>query len=403
MSLLKFLRIEKRISYRTIAPYLLVILLGLSFIPFDGTAQRHGRHRLRSSNLILEARAYYGFTLDHHIEMTPYRRHYPAFEFSVMKATYGNTRWEYMYNYPYIGLSYWYSALGSTGVLGSGHAIFPFIDFPLLRSQEQKLFFRLGVGLGWITQPYDQYDNYENLAIGSHINGAVNLTLEYKQRIGPKMIASFGLSWMHFSNGSIKTPNYGLNIPCVTLALAYRLSRENPYQRDKVIPQLYTFEMAGRRSLLLDVNIGLGVKDMQSTLGVGNRYAIGTVYANLLFPVSYKSMLGLGLDISYDGSDQKILENKGVIAEHKINLVKTGLNAAYELSFSRMAIMLNVGAYLSGLDKSDGYIYEKLALRYHFTERLFGSLTLKAHYARADFIAFGVGYNFSLHYYKDKR
>lgn len=361
------------------------------------------RHPLRSSNLILETRAYYGFTLDHHLEMTSYRRHYPALEISVMKATHGNTRWEYMYNYPYIGLSYWYSDLGRTGVLGSGHAVFPFIDFPLLGSREQKLFFRLGVGLGLITRPYDRYENFENLAIGSYLNGAVNLMFEYKQRIGPKLIASLGLSWMHFSNGSIKTPNYGLNIPGVNLALAYRLSRENPYLRSKVIPQLYKFEMAGRRSLLLDINLGLGVKDMQSTLGVGNRYFIGTLYANLLFPVSYKSMLGMGMDLSYDGSDIKILENGGIVPEHSIDIVKTGVNVAYELSFSRMAIMLNLGSYIYGLEKSDGYIYEKLALRYHFTERLFGSLTLKAHYARADFIAFGLGYKFSLHYYKERK
>jgi hypothetical protein len=381
--------------------FILVILL--SGIHQDLRSQARPRHRLRSSNLILETRAYYGFTLDHHLEITPYKRHYPAFEITVMKATYGNTRWEYMYNYPYIGLSYWYSHFGRTGVLGSGHAIFPFIDFPILRSQQRKLFFRLGVGLGWITKPYRQYDNYENLAIGSHINGAVNLMFEYKQRIGSKMIVSFGLSWMHFSNGSIKTPNYGMNIPSVNMALAYRLTKENPYLRSKVIPELYKFEMAGRQSLVLDVNLGMGIKDMQSTLGVGNRYFIGTFFSNLLFPVSYKSMFGVGVDFSYDGSDVKILENNGITPESRINLVKIGLTAAYELSFSRMAIMLNLGSYISGLDKSDGYVYEKLALRYHFNEHLFGSLTLKAHYVRADFIAFGVGYKFNLHYYKKQK
>jgi hypothetical protein len=375
--------------------------LALLFVwPLKGRSQQRNSHSLRSSNLILEARGYYGWTLDHHIEMTPYRRHYPALEFSLMKATYGRTRWEYMYNYPYIGLSYWFSGLGNTEVLGAAHAVFPFIDFPLLKTTRHNLFFRLGVGLGWMTNPYDRYANYENLAIGSHLNGAVNLLFEYKWRIGEKLIASAGISLMHFSNGSIKTPNYGLNIPGATLAMAYRLSRENPNLRSKLMPQLYTFEMAGRRSLTLDLNFGFGVKDMQSTLGVGNRYFVGTVYGNLLFPVSYKSSLGLGADLSYDGSDIKVLESDGITPDHQINVVKTGLNAAYDLSFSRMSIMLNLGCYLSGLDKSDGYIYEKLAIRYHFNEHLFSSLTLKAHYARADFIAFGVGYKFNLHYYR---
>lgn len=377
----------------------LLLIVFYLMTPSPAPAQKGFSHPLRSSNLIVESRVYYGWTLDHHIEMTPYKRHYPAFEISVLKATFGNTRWEYMYNYPYIGLSYWYSGLGNTGVLGAAHAVFPFIDFPLLRSQDQNLFFRLGVGLGWMTNPYDRYDNFENLAIGSHINGAVNLMFEYKQRLGPKLIGSFGLSLMHFSNGSIKTPNYGLNIPGVNLALAYRLSRENPYLRSREQPRLYLYEMAGKRSLILDVNLGMGVKDMQSTLGVGNRYFVGTAYSNLLFPVSYKSMFGLGMDISYDGSDPVVLEGKGITPEHTIHVVKTGVNAAYEMSFSRMSIMLNLGSYLSGLDKSDGYIYEKLALRYHFSDQLFGSLTLKAHYARADFIAFGIGYKFNLYYY----
>jgi hypothetical protein len=283
--------------------------------------------------------------------------------------------------------------------LGSSHAVFPFISFPLTGSENQFFFFRLGVGLGWITNPYDRYKNYENLAIGSHINGAVNLMFEYKQRLGEKLIASAGISLMHFSNGSIKTPNYGLNIPGATLALAYRLSRENPYLRSRLIPELYPFEMAGKKSLLLDLNLGAGIKDMQSTLGVGNSFFVGTFYSNLMLPVSYKSLLGVGVDFSYDGSDVMILENKGTEIDHNLQVVKIGANVAYELSFSKMAIMLNVGSYVYGLDKSDGYIYEKLGLRYHFTDNIFGSLTLKAHYARADFIAFGVGYKIPLYYY----
>lgn len=391
---------KENIAQNFHAVFLAIAMAITLFCPGPAEAQRQSSHRLRASNLILETRAYYGWTLDHHVEMTPYRRHYPGLEFSLLKATYGNTRWEFMYNYPYIGISYWFSGLGNTGVLGAAHAVFPFIDFPLLRTTDQNLFFRLGVGLGWLTNPYDRYDNFENLAIGSHLNGAVNLVMEYKFRISDKLLGSAGISLMHFSNGSIKTPNYGLNMPGANIALAYRLSRENPYLRSKLLPELYKFEMAGKRSISLDLNIGLGVKDMQSTLGVGNRYFIGTFYANLLFPVSYKSQLGLGADVSYDGSDVKILENKGITPNHDINIVKTGLNVAYELSFSRMAIMLNLGSYLSGLDKSDGYIYEKLALRYHFTGHLFGSLTLKAHYARADFIALGLGYTINLHYYR---
>jgi hypothetical protein len=368
----------------------------------QATAQHGFHHKLRSSGILLEGRIYYGWTLDHHIEMTPFKRHYPAYEFSMLKATYGRTRWEYMYNYPLIGISYWYSDLGRTEPLGSAHAIFPFINFPLLNTKDFNIYFRLGVGLGYLTRKYDRYDNFENLAIGSHLNGAVNLLFEARFRLGKRFMAAGGLSWMHFSNGAIKQPNYGLNIPSANVAISYRLSRENPYLKKKLLPELFPFEFDGRRYLQLDLNTAFGIKDLQSTLGGGNKYAVLAVFGNLLWPISYKSGLGFGFDLSYDGSDEKMLEIAGTVPKHQVNLVKTGITGSYELAFSRMAIMLNLGVNISGLYKHNGYVYEKLALRFGFTENLFGSLSLKAYYAKADYITFGVGYRIHIKYYGKK-
>ncbi len=370
---------------------------------FSGHATAQGfHHKLRSPGILLEGRIYYGWTLDHHIEMTPFKRHYPAYEISVLKATYGRMRWEYMYNYPLIGISYWYSDLGKTKPLGSAHAIFPFINFPLNRSKNFNIYFRLGVGIGYLTRKYDRYDNFENLAIGSHLNGAVNLMFEARLRLGKKFMAAAGLSWMHFSNGAIKQPNYGLNIPSANLAIAYRLNRENPYLKKKLLPELFPFEFDGRRYLHLDINAAFGIKDLQATLGGGNQYPVVAVFGNLLWPVSYKSRLGFGFDLSYDGSDEKLLEIGGSVPDHQVNLVKTGLTGSYELAFSRMALMFNLGVNISGAYKHNGYVYEKLALRFGFTENFFGSLSLKAYYAKADYITFGVGYRIRIKYYGKK-
>jgi hypothetical protein len=376
------------------------MMLILFILSVRVAAQEDFRHKLRSSGLVLEGRVYYGWTLDHHIEMTPYKKHYPAFELSLQKATYGRTRWEYMYNYPFIGVSYWYSDLGRTRPLGSAHALFPYINFPLMKKKNFNIYFRLGVGIGYLTRKYERYDNFENLAIGSHINGAVNLLFEARMRLGKRFMGAAGISLMHFSNGAIKQPNYGLNMPGINVALAYRLSRENPYLRKKLLPELYPFEFDGRRYLQLDLNMAFGIKDLQATLGGGNKYAVAAVFGNLLWPVKYKSRLGFGFDLSYDGSDEKLLEIRGIYPEHRIDLVKTGITGSYELVFSRMSIMLNLGVNLSGLYKRDGYIYEKLALRFGFTERLFGSLTLKAYYGKADFITLGMGYRIPVKYYR---
>jgi hypothetical protein len=65
-----------------------------------------------------------------------------------------------------------------------------------------------------------------------------------------------------------------------------------------------------------------------------------------------------------------------------------------------MSIMLNLGINLTGLNKRDGYVYEKLALRFGITENLFSSLTLKAYYGKADYITLGLGYRIHVKYYR---
>lgn len=377
-----------------------VLLLLLCYTINTADAQHVMRHKLRSPGLVLEGRVYYGWTLDHHIEMTPYKRHYPGFELSLFKATYGKTRWEYMYNYPFIGVSYWYSDLGGTKPLGSAHALFPFINFPLLRSRDANIYFRLGVGLGYLTKKYERYDNYDNLAIGSHFNGAINLMFEVRGRLTERLMGSAGVSLVHFSNGGTKQPNYGINMPGVSVALAYRMSRENPYLRKKLLPELYPFEFDGKRYLQGDINMGFGFKDLKATSGKGHQYPVVDLAANVMWPVGYKSRLGAGVDFSYDGADEKQLQKQNIIPEHRIDLMKTGINAAYELAFSRMAIMLNLGFVVSGLDKHDGTVYEKLGIRVGITESLFTSFTLKAHYGKADYLTLGVGYRIRLKYYR---
>ena len=371
------------------------MILSLTVLTGQVLGQKSFHHKLRSPNIALEGRIYYGWTLDHHLEMSPFLKHYPAFEFSVLKATYGRTRWEYMYNYPFIGVSYWFSDLGGTKALGSAHAIFPYINFPLLRTRDFNIYFRLGVGLGYLTKKYDRYNNYENLAIGSHLNGAANLLIEARQRIGKRFLVSGGISLMHFSNGAIRQPNYGINMPGVNLAVAYRLSPENPYLKKKLMPELYPFEFDGRRFLQLDVNVGFGIKDLQSTLGGDNKYAVVETFANLMWPVSYKSRLGLGLDLSYDGSDEKLREVRGgAPPDYKIEMVKTGLTASYELAFSRMSFMFNLGSVVTGYDKSDGYIFDRIALQYTVKNHYLFQLGLKTHLARAEVLEFGFGYKF---------
>ena len=186
-------------------------------------------HKTFTSNLLVEAKLHYGFFYAHHLELEIFNSHFPAFELNLQKQTYGKHKSERSYDYPLVGFSFFYSGLGGFDAIGSSFALYPFINFPLWRKNDFFLGFRFGLGVGYLTKKFDRIDNYKNLAIGSNLNAAVNIMFDLRYRLSNRFILSGGISLQHFSNGSLKLPNYGLNIPLINLGLVYRLEKSLPF------------------------------------------------------------------------------------------------------------------------------------------------------------------------------
>lgn len=346
------------------------------------------QHKQWGSNLLLEGRVNYGFLINHHLEMEIYNSHFPAFEINLGKETFGLERWQAMYQYPIIGVSYWYSQLGNSKYLGSANAVFPYVNYPLWRNQRQELNFRVGLGLAYLTKRFDRINNYKYIAIGSHLNAAINLMAEYRVRINPRMNASVGLAMMHFSNGSTKTPNYGINTPAVNVAFAYRLSKENSYMSRKVIPRLFKYEFPGTSSVDFDFGTTVAFKDM------GNEYdqtfMIYTFTANAMKQISFKSTVGLEADLTINKSDYYIVEHKNIPYEMRSDIIRFGVGPVFHLNMSNLAYTFGLGYYLKGLMAPEK-VYFKVGLQYMITPKIYTNLTLRTHFGQADFVGLGVG------------
>ena len=385
------MQLLKNVIHYIIFPGLFIILSQLSF------SQK--QQKLITSNILLEGQVYYGFLIPHHIEMEIFNGHFPSFEVSLVHKTFGKARWEYMYNYPLVGISYWYSPLSDTPYLGNAHAVFPYINFPLNKAKKVHLFLRVGLGIGYLTKKFHRIDNYKNISIGSNFNAAVNFLFQVRQRLGPRFVASFSLAFTHFSNGSMKSPNYGLNMPGVSAGIAYRLAKENPYYKNKLLPELSPFYFDGKKSVDLDIEAGFGYKDMLAE--IGGRYIVFAASANIMKPISYKTKYGICFDLSYDGTDEPlIIEDEGEdYLKSRAQLIQVGLGGVFELNMSKISFLGTLGLYVFTKYKGEGNIYQKLAMRYQFLPQWYTAITLKAHAGRADYITLGVGYKFNLIYY----
>lgn len=388
------------------------------FIALPQVTRAQARPPLPKNNYQLEVRTHYGFYLHHHLEFRRFNATFPSFELAFQRSTYGNQRWEALYAYPIIGFSFFYSGMGGFEEIGEVYAVYPFINFPLNRDVDNRINFRLGVGLGYLTNKFDIENNPKNFAIGSHLNAAASLFFDYRKTISPRFtfVAAAGLT--HFSNGSTKTPNYGLNMLTAVAGINFYLTRPNPYLEAKFLPILRPFEYDNKKWFSVEIMQSVGTRDMSQQLG--ERYFVSNTSANIMLPFALKYKIGLGLEMTYDGSDKAMLDHKKsqgteeLIYENDFHLIKFGAGLAYELMMSKTSFIFHLGYHnLAGrkiktIEDSDpienklitkGIVYQKLGIKHHFTDNVFGSIALTAHGGRADFIGFGIGYKWDVKYY----
>ena len=346
-------------------------------------------HKKNRTNIQIEARVYYGFTMSHHTELEPFNAHVPAFELSIIKDTYGKKDWERVHNYPIIGLSFFYSSLAKNPAVGQSFAAYPFITFPVLRTVRNFFGLKLGIGLSYLTKTFDPIENYKNIAIGSHLNVAINLMAEYRLKLNKTTEFSAGLSLIHFSNGSMATPNYGLNMPMMSVGVSKRLAKENKKIASRRA-QIPVFSYKPNKILIFNILGGYASKNMGNVFG--ERFDVYTTSFSALKYFNEISAFGLSFDFSWDGSHKALLEKEGVYDPTFNNVIKSGIAPTYEMKVDRLLLGVALGMYWGGKEKSDGDIYEQLTIKYIVYDGVFANVTLRAHAARAAFVSFGIGY-----------
>lgn len=370
----------------------------LTLLLFGKMAEAQLSHR----NYEIEARAHYGYMYfqndQYHSALGRYCRHTPAFEFSLHRNTYGEHRWEVLHNYPSIGFTFYHSGFGNDSIsaeLGKVFALYPFINFPITPGESSRLSFKLGVGVSYLTNKFDPKDNYHNYAIGSHLNAAINLSIEYRQRIFDRLhwVTSAGLT--HFSNGATRAPNMGINIFSVATGLSWYLAPPKAHIDKRLRPKNYLFEFDGKRHFITDYQYTMGLKDMSQQYGTHSYYFVHDLAANFMLQISERDRLGIGVEMVYDNSD-KITKPEWDI------YLKPGFLLTYETVLDRVSFIFNLGMRNNAPLNSPIFgmlFYQKVAARYYFIDGLYATLAFTTYDIKADFISIGIGYQIQHKYY----
>ncbi len=328
-------------------------------------------------------RYHYGFILDHHPEMAILSKsHISVFEVDLMKSTFGKKQWEKLYHYPNLGVGYIYSSLGGAEILGKLHGLYPFVDLPVINRTGYATV-RLGLGLSYVTEIFNLDNNFRNTAISRHLNALIVLGLNAGVKINSDTKVEIGLSFIHFSNGGTRMPNYGVNLPTANATIIQRFSEKKMARRDYLDNPLSTRWVV--RAL-----ISCGSKEIFPVNGPN--YFVSSASLQGFYKIWKGGMIGLSFDLGYDASDMELLNRKDIYPDSKLSVLKPGLSLGYAILLGNLSLSLHAGTYLYEPEKSDGNIYDQLVLNYKIWKGLHANLTLKTHFAKADFVGLGLGY-----------
>jgi hypothetical protein len=308
-----------------------------------------------------------------------------AFDLSVSFPAYGKDFWEKLYKYPRLGagLSRW--SLGNNNVFGKAYALYGFMNIPLFKPSKNFSFnYQISCGGAYLPKNFDINLNHLDRAIGSHTNIYIHLGLDARINLFPKSEIVIEAGLTHFSNGKTMSPNYGINAGSLSLGFNYLFNDKGVVIQDTEIPEL---KKLYDQSIIFSA--GSKVYDNLS----GKKYFTSSASYNLERLLSHRRRIGLGADLSYDGSISEDLAGEDGIPEKDFgNLVRFGLHASYGIRYKQLMMGIQIGYYLYTKSIVITPVYNRLSLQYLFTRNIFGSISVKSHLAKADCLQFGIGF-----------
>ncbi|MCB2409545.1 acyloxyacyl hydrolase [Hymenobacter lucidus] len=309
--------------------------------------------------------------------------HPTGLELNLQRQTNGLEPWHAWYKYPKVGLALVYYDYHNP-ILGKSYAATVYINKQFYRTARQELNFRIGTGIGFFPTRFDPETNHRNNIVSSRLNATLQMRMEYDVAVAPQYGLLLGVGLNHYSNGATTKPNFGINLPTVFLGLNYHQQR--PFRPLSTAPTARPDDV-GRN--FLDFSTSIGFK--QRNESDRRKYSVQSVSAVVGRRINRKSNLLLGAEGFYDRSLLVQLRDTSRSGEQLPDVKKAGVFVGHELLFGRLAFVSHLGFYVYNPYKSNKFYYERLGLKYHFTEQLWGAVDLKVHRGAADVVELKVG------------
>lgn len=331
-----------------------------------------------SNTIYSEVKFHRSFTAAHRTAMQHfYERHYNIYDISVIRHLNQKNTWQESMGFPQVGITAIVTDFGRSKLLGNGLGGVLFIQF---QKNEKRIspFFKSGIGIGYIGNPFDRLENRKNIAVGSHLNFLVRIETGFQYQLSKRILMNTALNLTHFSNAAFKTPNLGINAISASIGLSMKLMEEKHCGIFKdSSSHKYYIKFAGSVKEVYPVN--------------GPKYGVFAATLGYLLKQTKSGYFGIGSDFFYSPSLKEEQLNEG-LSENQLGSDKQiGIHATYVFSFGRIEVPLQLGVYAFNQIKKHGFTYQNVGLHYNINKNIFAYWLLKTHFAKAEYGLVGIG------------
>jgi hypothetical protein len=336
-----------------------------------------------------------------------FENHSLGFDFRVGWQTddFNRDTYDCLFRFPRYGIGYYMGNLNNIKLhceempgFGKPAALYAFFSAPAVRKDRYSLYYDIGLGLSYNFECYDPHLRPYNTLIGSKRNVFINFRFSADFSVGEHSTLGLGASYIHFSNGSIRKPNKGIDLLSVNLLYRTNLFKKNEkgYHRYAVEPFNPVWEIQLSRAnggRMLDT--GFDFNDPKY-----KRWYCNTASLAVLRQTGHRTKFGAGLDYFYFDWGRYVKEHRAKERGLEITTLPRdnmalGAYLTYEIGYKNVWLYTHLGFYLTehvGDNPDNLWIYERVGVKYHVTKNISLGVAIKAHLAVADYVEWTLGY-----------
>jgi hypothetical protein len=315
-----------------------------------------------------------------------------GFEIGVTKQVNGTKEWHDTWGIPRIGLHLQSIFMNKPDTFGYHISLLPSVELRFFRWPNADISGKIAIGAAYASKGFDRQTNFDNRAVGSPINFALEVAGVYHHKITSKVDLNLELGYYHLSNGSFKMPNGGYNIYYTKLGVNYFFN-QTPYTR-RVKPH---FELENKK-IYHSGYISFAYRE-QGTFDYQRQYPVFTLHNALMKPLNKVYSLGIGLDLFYDATQALLYNEKLLYSQIKeSNKYLAALGFCNELRIGKLGLPLEAYRYFYDLDIVKQATYIRFGLSYYPIKRFYMGCYFKGSINRnntleSDFMEFAFGYS----------